>query len=121
MINGCRKRHRLVGHVSNGMVGNFCATSWGGIKTVFLKHPWRASKFSWNWPQFFFEIRACGAEPVWIKEAKIDLKFLKWSSNKQGLSHFGLASWIQTDPMSTFIICSKELHEEKVMSSMNLE
>jgi hypothetical protein len=25
----------------------------------------------------FFEIRACGAEPVWIKEAEIDLKFLK--------------------------------------------
>jgi hypothetical protein len=45
----------------------------------FLKHPLRsfenfmklASSFS------FFEIRARGAEPVWIEQAKIDLKFLK--------------------------------------------
>jgi hypothetical protein len=33
----------------------------------------------------FFEVRACGTGPVWIKEVEIDLKFLKWSSTKQSL------------------------------------
>jgi hypothetical protein len=32
MISGCRKRHESVSHVTNGIVGNFCATSWEGMK-----------------------------------------------------------------------------------------
>lgn len=41
-----RKRHESLCHVTNDMVGIFCAASLGGIKTMFLKHFWGASKIS---------------------------------------------------------------------------
>jgi hypothetical protein len=67
MISGWRKRHESIGHVNNGMVGNFCTTSWADMKTMSLKHPLKsfenimklASSFS------FFEARARKARPVW--------------------------------------------------------
>jgi hypothetical protein len=35
----------------------------------------------------FFEARARAARPIWIEEAEIGLKFLKWSSLKQDLNY----------------------------------
>jgi hypothetical protein len=57
-------------------------------KNSIFKHPWGASKITWNWPQvsiFFPKVRARWARSVWTKEAKINMKLLKWSSTKQGL------------------------------------
>jgi hypothetical protein len=56
-------------------------------KIVFVKHPLRSFE-NFNKLIFilvFLKARACGARPVGIKEAKINLKFLKVSSPKQGL------------------------------------
>jgi hypothetical protein len=79
MINGWRKRHKSIGLVTNGMMGNFGAASCGVIKIVFLKHLLRSFKnFIKLTSSFsFFEARACGARLVWIEEAEINLKFLK--------------------------------------------
>jgi hypothetical protein len=67
------------------MVGNFCATSLGGMKTLFLNHSLSSFKnFIKLTSSFsFFEARAGGAGPVWIDE--IELKFLKWTSPKLSL------------------------------------
>jgi hypothetical protein len=43
MVSERRKRHESVGHVTNVMVGNFCATLLGGMKKK-LKHPLRSFK-----------------------------------------------------------------------------
>jgi hypothetical protein len=34
----------------------------------------------------FFKTKARGAGPVWVEEVQTKLKFLKWSSPKQGLN-----------------------------------
>jgi hypothetical protein len=49
-----------------------------------FKHPLRNLKnfMKLAYSFSFFEVRAHKARPIWIEEAEIDLKFLKWSSPK---------------------------------------
>jgi hypothetical protein len=66
-------------YITNGMVVNFCATSFECMKTTFLKHHVRsfgnfmklASSFS------FFKAKAPGARPVWMEKARRNPKLLK--------------------------------------------
>jgi hypothetical protein len=49
-----------------------------------FKHPLRNLKnfIKLAYSFSFFEVRAHKAGPIWIEEAEIDLKCLKWSSPK---------------------------------------
>jgi hypothetical protein len=79
MISEWRKKHQSVDHVINGMVGNFCATSLGCMKTMFFKHHLRSLKFFMKLVTSFsfFKARARVVEPVWIENVEINLKFFK--------------------------------------------
>jgi hypothetical protein len=70
-----REATETVCYLTSGGVGNFRATSWEYMITMFFKHLMRSFRN-------FFKARARGVRPVWMKEVRTNLKLLKRSIPK---------------------------------------